>query len=84
MVSVGEFNFGSAASLEYMASQGLPPGRFALKLAEQRDAKRDRNLRRIATLKSKARREKVLKARLQELQAHERTEGGPAYEAGKF
>ncbi|KAL8595529.1 hypothetical protein ACOMHN_000737 [Nucella lapillus] len=82
ILAVGEFNMGSTASHNFMASQGLTVGRHTKRLGKARDNIRQGNSRRSKEAKQQKRREKIQKAKQKERRLQEKAEGGPAYVPG--
>ncbi|KAL8562087.1 hypothetical protein ACOMHN_031858 [Nucella lapillus] len=79
ILAVGEFNMGSTASHNFMASQGLTVGRHTKRLGKARDNIRQGNSRRSKEAKQQKRREKIQQAKQKERRLQEKAEGGPAY-----
>ncbi|KAL8573406.1 hypothetical protein ACOMHN_032421 [Nucella lapillus] len=82
ILAVGEFNMGSTASHNFMASQGLTVGRHTKRLGKARDNIRQGNSRRSKEAKQQKRREKIQQAKQKERRLQEKAEGGPAYVPG--
>ncbi|KAL8619907.1 hypothetical protein ACOMHN_015191 [Nucella lapillus] len=82
ILAVGEFNMGSTASHNFMASQGLTVGRHTKRLGKARDNIRQGNSRLSKEAKQQKRREKIQQAKQKERRLQEKAEGGPAYVPG--